>query len=350
MQEKRLRTAILGADASSETLIESLRQSPLYEIVAYAHPDAETAKKTAARLECQPYDDYRQGVIQSEPEVVFTTGPLHQGADHILTAMKNRAHVIKSLPPGLDFEQTAQFIKAARKNGVRFLTLNYARFYESYQRLLDTIAQGPKDSFIMVSLEFFNCRNLDSLADRWLTDPQLAGGGVLLRDTWHMLDELVRGFDLPQHVYALHTNQAPDRQQRLSTTEDSSLVTMKFSDTLIATLIATRSYGPEGSVIKVYQKDRSIHVTPNEFAIYSPQAERIEHQSCPNAAQMAFAKMIETYARHLQDSQNVPLGFDETSDLKTAALIEAAYLSGRTAMPEEPARMLSLGHVELKSI
>ncbi len=350
MANKTLRTAVLGVDPSSDALLGALQTSDLYEIVAFAHPDSETAKKTAAKLECEPYDDFRQGIIQGEPEVVFVAGPLHQGAEHILTAMKNGAHVIKSLPPGLDFEQTAQFIKAAKKNNVHFLTLNPARFYESYQAMLDVIKEGPADSFIMVSLEFFACQKLDSLADRWLTDPQLAGGGVLLRSTWAMVDQLVRGFDLPQQVYALHTNQAPDRQQRLSITEDSSLVTMKFSDTLIATLIATRSYGPDGSIIKVYQKDRSIHVTPTEFSIYSPEAELLEQKTYDNALETSFVKMLEAYAMYLQDPESSPLGFDETCDLRTSALIEAAYLSGKTAMPEEPARMFTLGNIDLKSL
>ena len=89
-----------------------------------------------------------------------------------------------------------------------------------------------------------SCTTVNEKFESWQTDPKLAGGGVLLYDCYEIIDQIITNFGIPQKVYALGSSTAGDKQQRLYLTENTALLTMKFSDTLFATLQASNSFGP----------------------------------------------------------------------------------------------------------
>ena len=76
---------------------------------------------------------------------------------------------------------------------------------------------------------------------------------MLLHDCYALIDQLLWSFSIPEQVYALKTNQAPDKQQRLYLTEDTALVCLRFTDALMGSLVATRrnEVGPYGVALEI---------------------------------------------------------------------------------------------------
>ena len=66
-----------------------------------------------------------------------------------------------------------------------------------------------------------------------LCDPELAGGGVLLRECYNLIQEIIINFSLRSMFIHLRQNLAPDKTQRLSLTEDCATVSMRFSEKLM---------------------------------------------------------------------------------------------------------------------
>jgi predicted dehydrogenase len=178
----------------------------------------------------------------------------------------------------------------------------------------------------------------------------MAGGGVLLRDCYELIDQIVLNFGVPEKVYSLNTNMAPDKQQRLSITEDTAVVTMKFSDTLICNLLASRTFGPDEQMLRLYGKDRNFVVSAEKFTIYDSLGKVLKRSKRATDKVEAAIKMFENLGNALDSPETKLLWADGNSILNNMAVIESAYLSAKTGMPEEPSRILGMIDAESTGI
>ena len=60
--------------------------------------------------------------------------------------------------------------------------------------------------------------------------------------------------------------------------------------------------------------------------------------------------MLKNVAMHILEPGSNNLFADELADLNNMAVIESAYLSARTGMPEEPSRIMDMIEVEPRGI
>ena len=342
MSQGKLKTAILGLTDKGQQLLAVAGQSNSFDIIAVADADAELAEKIAHRYDCSAFDDYRQLVIQNQLDVLLVAAPIHLCDEHVRAAMKKKFNILKLIPPALDFEQTVELIRLAKSEKVRYAVADSHRFRPGFRKLADYLeSQNAKDFHLITGVCNLQI-SIDDPSQRWLSDPQLAGGGVLLRNCYELIGLIVRYFGIGQQVYCVSTNQAPDKQQRLSITEDTVVLTMKFSDTLVANLVASRVFGPPGQMLKIHTKDGFLTASGANFILYDNLGNIVDRFEPESTESDSTAKMLETFADSLlSPDKNRPFD-EENSDLLTMAVIESAYLSARTAMPEEPLKILDM--------
>jgi len=342
MSQDRLRTAILGLTAKGQQLLEAAGATGLFDIVAVADGDPELAEKIARKYKCASFNDYRRLVIQNRLDVLFVAAPIHLCDEYVRAAMKKKFSILKLIPPGLDFEHTAELMRLAKKERIRFAAANAHRFDPGFCKLRDYLASEDTEDFHLITAVCNVPGSLDGPAGRWLSDPQLAGGGVLLRNSYQLIDLITLNFGIPQQVYSLNTNRAPDRQQRLSITEDTAIITMKFSDTLVANLIASRVFGPPRQVLRIHGRDKLLTVSKDNFTLCDNLGKIIDEFKYDCSESESTAKMLKNFAQGLlSPDKNQPV-VDGNADLNNMAVIESAYLSARTSMPEEPLKILDM--------
>jgi len=342
MNQDRLRTAILGLTAKGQQLLEAAGATGLFDIVAVADADGELAEKIAHRYEAEALDDYRQLVIQNQLDVLLVAAPMYLCDEHVRAAMKKKFNILKLVPPALDFEQAAELIRLAKSEKVRFVAANSHRFQPGFHKLRDYLeSKDTKDIHLITAVNNLP-GSLDHPSERWLSDPQLAGGGVLLRNCYELFDLIVMNFGIPQQVYCISTNQAPDKQQRLSITEDTAVVTMKFSDTLVANVIASRVFGPPRQILKIHSKDGFLTASGANLTVCDNLGNVIDRFESESSESEATAQMLENFAQTLLSPDKNRSGNEENSVLNIMAVLESAYLSARTATPEEPAKILDM--------
>ena len=342
MSQDRLRTAILGLTDKGLQMLEAAGATGLFDIVAVADADAELAEKTAGRYKAEALDDYRQLVIQNQLDVLLVADPMYLCDEHIRTAMKKKINILKLIPPALDFEQAAELIRLAKSQNVRFAAANSHRFRPGLRKLNKYLqSKDTKDIHFITAVN-----NLPgdphSSSERWLSDPQLAGGGVLLRNCYELFDLIVMNFGIPQQVYCISTNQAPDKQQRLSITEDTAVVTMKFSDTLVANLVASRVFGPPHQILRMHSEKEFWTASDTNLTVWDNLGNVIDRFEPESGETESTAQMLEDFAQNLLSPDKNRFGREQNSILDTMAVIESAYLSARTAVPEEPAKILDM--------
>ncbi len=345
MPDKKLKTAVLGMDKRGRIILEAAAKAGYFHIQAIADKDTKLVEKLAEKYNCQPYDDYRQLIIQNQFDCLIVAEPIYSCAEYLRAAMKKKINVLKLSPLARNFEEAAEFVRLAENENINFAIANVTRFSQTHLELHEFLEKDQLEHLFLITAF---C-SADELIDRsWLSDPKLAGGGVLLRNCYEILDQIVSAFKVPQLVYALNTNIAADRQQRAYLTEDTAVVTMKFTDALACNIIASRHtrFQSQQHFLKLHTKEKTIKISDSQFTVIDSSGKIVCENQYTDNTLSRMTKLLESFALSLLSPDKNPLCSSAAVNLKTMAVIEAAYLSARTSMPEEPSRILGMVHVK----
>jgi len=354
MCKDRLKMAVLGLDDGGQLLLEAASQTDYFQLVAVADSDTKTAETLANEYKCAFYDDYRQLVIQNHLDCLLVAAPMYSCEEYVRMAMKKKFNILKLAPAARNFEEAAEFAQLARDENIKFVVANLRRFSESFLALSKFLQQEQIEKVFLITAfcNFGEFYQQDEKQQKehppgqriWRTDPKLAGGGVLLRNCYEIIDQIVCNFGVPQQVYALNTNQAQDKQQRSYLTEDTSVVTMKFSDTLIGNLIAFRRDGisPSKEFLRIYGRDKILTVSNRRITLSNGTEQTTEEFVYDDDELCRMTKQLTNFALSILSPDEHKPNSSGEENLKDMAVIESAYLSARTGMPEEPGRILQM--------
>lgn len=335
----RLKTAILGLNEDGRLLAQAAGRSKFFQIEALADRNTRLAERIAAEYSCRWYDDYRRLIIQNQLDCLLVAEAIHACDEYVRMAMKKKFNVLKFAPPARNFQETLELAGLAENENVKFAVANHRKFAQSYLALEQLLREEAPEQISLVAAV---CSFGDNEYSPWQTDPQLAGGGVLLQNCYPIIDQIISCFNMPQMVYCLRTNRAADRQQRLYLTEDTAVVTMKFSDILSGNLTAVKTFGQNRHELTVYAGERTLTVSDSLFNITDAAGEPVEQARYEDDRSGSISRLLENFALSLLfPAENKPAGGAGES-LRNMAVIEAAYLSACTGMPEEPAKILRL--------
>ena len=360
MRESPLKTAVLGLDEAGRLLLEAAQGLDYFTIVAVADGDTNLAQQQALLFKCAAYDDYRQLIIQNQLDCLLVAAPLHSCAEYLRTAIKKKFNILKLPPLARNFSEAAEFVKLAQSEGVSLAVANLGRFAQSTLAMRSFVLQNSAEQFF-----FMLAAASGGPQAKWRNDPVLAGGGVVLYDSWDIIDQITWNFGIPQQVYCVAGSTATDRQQRLYLTEDSAIVTMKFSACLSGCLLAGRAAphpfwdpgllksttaasqngcggkGPQKWLI-AHGLDKLVRFDDKSFEVTDSLGQRLRQDNFDDDNLGRMKKTLENFGSNILWPDKNPLVSTAADNLKNMAVIEAAYLSARTGMPEEPGRILKI--------
>lgn len=339
MSENKLKIAILGLNEGGQLLLKAASGIDYFQIEAVADRDGSVAEKAAAEYKCAAYDDYRQLVIQNQLDCLLVAAGMYSCDEHIRMAIKKNFNILKLAPAGRNFEEAVEFVRLADQERVKFAVANPYRYAGSFRAFRRFLQGGHLEQAFLITA-FSSVR--EEVYPAWRGDPKLAGGGVLLYDCYRIFDQIMWNFPIPQQVYSVNTSQATDKQQRLYLTEDTALVTMKLTDTLTGSLAAFRGTGGANreESLSVYGRDKVVTVTARRFTVSDIFGSVIEQSEYDDDEFCCVGKLLKDFALSILLPQENKLCTSARENLKNMAVIEAAYLSARTSMPEQPLRVL----------
>jgi predicted dehydrogenase len=345
MSETKLKTAVLGLNEQGRHLLEAAKAVDSLEIQAVADKDPNLAEKTGAAWQCAFYDDYRQLIIQHQIDCLLVAAPIHSCDEYVRMAMKKKFNVLKVSPAARDFEEAAGLVRLAEEEKIQFAVANPGRFTRGFQALRQVLEQGKIEQVFLLTVF---CNVGGGERPGWQTDPKLAGGGVLLHDCYHVVDRVALNFGVPQQVYSLNTNQAQDKQQRLYLTEDTAIVTMKFGDMFVGSLIVSRraGAGPKEECMVLYGKDKILTVSDTKLTLSDGLGQVSEQVEYTDDAMACTTELLKDFAASVFCPERNKLSSSGRENLKNMAVIQSAYLSARTGFPEEPARILQMASLD----
>ncbi|MHC4741691.1 MAG: Gfo/Idh/MocA family protein [Planctomycetota bacterium] len=356
MSERKIETVVLGLGNEGHLLLEAASESKHFRIQAVADKDGGLAEKLGGEYGCEWYDDYRHVISamdarleDGEERCLMVGEGLYSCEEYVRLAMKKGFNVLKAAPGGRDFEESAELVRLAEEEGVKFGIANPRRYAKSFATLHDYIKTGVVDEIFLV-VGFFCYAGVERAG--WQKDPKLAGGGVLVHNSFGMIDQIMWNFPIPQQVYSLTTNNAVDKQQRLSLTEDTAVVAMKFSDRLVGNVVVSSrsSVWPRQEFVKVCGKDRILVVNDKRLTMRDGNSEIMEEIDFETNSVESMAGAVGDFGLSLLFPDESELQSSGRENLKNMAVIESAYLSARTGMPESPGKVLQMGQIDAADI
>jgi predicted dehydrogenase len=348
MSTRKLKTACLGLGRGAQQLLDLAVSTGLYEIVSVADSLLVNAQKTAQKLNCTAFDDYRQFSLQNNIDILVVTEPLYKCVEFVKAAINKGCHILKLIPTAAKFEQAAELINLAEKNNVKYITACPAKFAPGFERLNDYLKTVDRRQFYFINVcvsfgdDFFQPIVSYTQADR-----KLSGGGVLLNDCFELISLIIENFSLPQQIYALDANKSADKLAKQYLGEDTITASLIFKDGLIGTFLAAT---PSSAVflppVQICGAENNIAATPNRLTVYNNDGTLINENKYPLKPEKCITEMLIDAGRALLEPEKYKLRNSPQLDLAAMALIEAAYLSAKTGMPESPRRFFEISEKE----
>jgi predicted dehydrogenase len=236
-----------------------------------------------------------------------------------------------------------ELVKISEDNDVQFCIANINRLSESFSAFSRYIEAGDFEHIYLLEVV---CNAGSEFFPTWHNDRELSGGGVLLRNCYQLIDQILMSFSLPQEVYCVATNTASDRQQRHYLTEDTAIVTLKFREDFIGHITASKVFGKKEAFLRIFGKERILTLCDDFISVTDNKGKVLEEKRYTFDAKVCTERLLEKYALSiLKADKNKPYCTGR-ENLKNMAVIESAYLSSKTGMPESVMRILEMGQIE----
>jgi predicted dehydrogenase len=370
MSEGKLKTAVLSLNDRGRLLLEEASKIEHFEIIAVADRNGDIAEKVAAGYNCLAYDDYRQLISVMDSRLrgndekggndkkngeerekgrnlgcLLVAAGMHSCEEYVRMAARKKINILKMAPLARNFEEAAELVRLAEEQRIKFAIGNPGRFAGGFLELRRFLKEGKIEQIFLITAF---CSIGDRKYPAWQTDPKLAGGGVLLHNCYQIIDQIILNFGTAEQIYSLNTNAASDKQQRHYLTEDTAVVTMKFSDTSFGNLIASRraGLGPGEEFLKIYGKDKVLTVGSTQLVVGDGLSRKSKKLKYDDDEPARYRAILENFALSILQPDQHRLSSSGRENLANMAFIESAYLSARTSMPEEPGRILQMAQIE----
>ena len=262
---KKMKIAIVGVGKVGRTRIGVLEEQDDAQIIAISDVNE------AAKADFPHYvfsSDYRDIVVRDDIDTVFVATTNKYAPEVVCMALDAGKHVFCEKPPGRSVKDIQNIIEAEKRNPNVKLQFGFNhRFHYGVLDAKNIIDSGVLGK-ILWARGVYGKMGGDGFADMWRSEPEEAGGGILLDQGIHMLD-LFRHFmgdfeDIQSIVQTMHWDiPLEDNAFALLKTKENQVAMLHSSATqwrhkfslemcfeegylnLTGILSSTRSYGDE---------------------------------------------------------------------------------------------------------
>ncbi|MBI9017127.1 MAG: Gfo/Idh/MocA family oxidoreductase [Phycisphaerae bacterium] len=327
---EKLKAGIIGLKGDGDGFLTALAGNDRFSVVAVYDADKNLAAEKAADFDCQGYDDRRQLIIAEDLDVLLLILPDYLCGECLGEAAKKKIHVLKAAPAGRELTECYQSIKMMAGQGAQYHICTFKRFAPGY-RFANQLLTGKAIGRIYLARaqKFYNFP--DSLDFRG--DLKLSGGGVLLNDGMEMLDLITWNMGEPSQVYCQHSNFCAKRSLPPYLTEDTAAVLLDFPDGATASLQCSWMTGVQSENILFHGSEGSIQAGENYVKCYDVNGDLTEEENFDIDRQQLIQRQLEHFADGIIDPELPALSKAE-AQLLNLAIVQSAYLSAKTRMPE----------------
>lgn len=176
---------LIGAGGISKAYAQAFADSLSWELTGVADIRLEAAQEVAAIAGAQAFDDIEMMCAELQPTAAIVCTPPNTHAAICIELMNLGIHVLCEKPLAITSRDAARMVSAAEANDVIFTMGSKFRFVEDVQETRRIIESGKLGEIVLFENTF---AGFCDMSQRWNSNPEISGGGVLIDNGTHSID------------------------------------------------------------------------------------------------------------------------------------------------------------------
>lgn len=256
MSNQTLRVGLVGAGGIGRTHLASYDRVREARIVAVTDINEEIARAAAQQVGADAFRSVEEMLDRCELDAVDICTPPVAHLDAALPAIERGLHVLCEKPLAHHPDAARKMVQAAESKGVKLMTAFCHRFHPPIMALKRLIDAGELGEVVMFRNRFAG--PFKGVEERWFSDKEVAGGGVLMDTSVHSIDlfRFLVGEVTRVQAVTRQTNPAigevEDTAIALLSTSDNRMGVVEASWVLAAGFNVVEVYGTEGAAMVHY--------------------------------------------------------------------------------------------------
>jgi len=297
------------------------------ELLAVTDINLEKAKDFAKRHGAKKYYATAEEMLANEEiDAVYVATPVRFHCQYSIQSAEAGKHVMCEKPFAMNAEENTRMIEACRKNEVKLAAAFYRRFFPHIQKIKGLIAEDAIGDIVLVQSNYTGYYNPEKIYPedpaQWRTDPEMAGGGVVMNCGSHRIDLLVYLLgdvaEVSAFVDTLHCNY---------TVDDSSVIIMRFAMGAQAVTNFNQNVRASTDEFAIYGTEGKIVATPLDSGnIVVHNASGVKEYNLP-PTKITHLGLVRDFVESIINDQK-PTSSGEDG-MKTSLVMDAAYKSSK---------------------
>lgn len=316
--QEPVRFGLVGAGAIAQAYAQAFSQTSAAKLVAVADSRREAAEKMADAAQCQAFTDAESMADAVELDAVLVCTPPSTHREICCALMECGIHVLCEKPLAISSADAEAMIAAAEARGLYFTMASKFRYVADVQKAKELIANGTIGEVVLFENVFTGRVDMST---RWNSNPEIAGGGVLIDNGTHSVD--VARFCLGElaEVQAMEGNRI-----QLLPVEDTAKMFIRSRKGVLGSIDLSWSvskelpyfiavYGSEGTILVGWRESKFRRAGDAEWTVFGAGYDKFA----------AFRGQIENFAGVVRGEESLVVTPEDA--LASVQVIEAAYRS-----------------------
>ena len=316
--QEPVRFGLVGAGAIAQAYAQAFTQTTAAKLVAVADPRREAAEKMADAAKCQAFTDAESMADAVELDAVLVCTPPSTHREICCALMERGIHVLCEKPLAISSADAEAMIAAAEARSLHFTMASKFRYVADVQKAKELIANGTIGEVVLFENVFTGRVDMST---RWNSNPEIAGGGVLIDNGTHSVD--VARFCLGElaEVQAMEGNRI-----QLLPVEDTAKMFIRSRKGVLGSIDLSWSvskelpyfiavYGSEGTILVGWRESKFRRAGDAEWTVFGAGYDKFA----------AFRGQIENFAGVVRGEEALVVTPEDA--LASVQVIEAAYRS-----------------------
>lgn len=190
ISQGKLRFAMIGAGAIAQAYAQAFGDADFAELVAVADVRPEAAAAVADTVGCKSYSNYQEMLANTPFDAAIVCTPPITHPEICIWLLENGVHVLCEKPLAIDSASAKSMLDAASRSGNKFTMASKFRFVQDVIKAKSIVESGILGEIILLENTF---TGYVDMSQRWNSNPEISGGGVLIDNGTHSVD-LIRYF------------------------------------------------------------------------------------------------------------------------------------------------------------
>ncbi|MBA4104874.1 MAG: gfo/Idh/MocA family oxidoreductase [Pirellula sp.] len=316
--QEPVRFGLVGAGAIAQAYAQAFSQTSAAKLVAVADSRREAAEKMADAAQCQAFTDAESMADAVELDAVLVCTPPSTHREICCALMERGIHVLCEKPLAISSADAEAMIAAAEARGLHFTMASKFRYVADVQKAKELIANGTIGEVVLFENVFTGRVDMST---RWNSNPEIAGGGVLIDNGTHSVD--VARFCLGElaEVQAMEGNRI-----QLLPVEDTAKMFIRSRQGVLGSIDLSWSvskelpyfiavYGSEGTILVGWRESKFRRAGDADWTVFGAGYDKFA----------AFRGQIENFAGVVRGEEALVVTPEDA--LASVQVIEAAYRS-----------------------